>query len=463
MAPKGLWGYFDYTNRVLLKEIEIPAEIIISTRDIQSCYRTMGVINLLFPPIPRTIRDFIANPKPTGYQSLHARANIRGTTYRFKFRTDQMYHIGRTGIVRMWLEHRKVPSAFEKEIQEMFGILGDEDSGSYRDIIAASGKKEIYTFTPKGDRICLPKQSTVLDFAFKVHTEVGRRCYAAMVGSKKVGLTHILNDGDRVKIFTKDELVRFDPAIQATCHSPKARSELSKMFRMRKDGLARSIGESLVSQEMKHYGIPVDFLKKVEIEGVLEGFELDSTDQLFGRIGDGSLRLKNVMQEIRNKICPDYETLQPPTGALNRYFLKSLDPVCVKFSHCCDPNPTEKALMGLLSERGLSVHKKDCKKLTSLALQREDVVELRWNIKETRVRRPQTIIILQGYSRNRMLMILGVAPDKMKIQEIIALSTLPNGKTAWQINFIVDTLHDLKSVLAHFNKASIEYDFELEH
>jgi guanosine-3',5'-bis(diphosphate) 3'-pyrophosphohydrolase len=463
MAPKGLWGYFDYNNRVLLKEIEIPAEIIVSTRDIQSCYRTMGVVNLLFPPIPRTIRDFIANPKPTGYQSLHARANIKGTTYRFKFRTDQMYHVGRHGIVKMWLDHRKIPSDFEKEIQEMFGILGDDDSGSYRDIIAASGKKEIYTFTPKGDRVCLPKQSTVLDFAFKVHTEVGRRCSAAMVGSKKVGLTHILCDGDRVKIYTKDKPVRFDPAIQASCHSPKARSELSKMFRMRKIRLALSIGESLVYQEMKHYGLPADFLNKIEMEDVLEGFELESTDELFNRIGNGRLSLKNVMQEIRKKVCPDYETLQPPTGALNRFFLNSLDPVCIKFSHCCDPNPTEKALMGLLSKRGLSVHKKDCEKLTSLSLQREDVVELRWNLKETRVRNPQTIIIPQGYNRNRILMMLGVAPNQMQIQEIVALSTLPNGEAAWQINFKVRALHDLKSVLAHFNKANIGYDFELEH
>ncbi len=462
MVPKGLSSYYDYEHRVLLKETETPMEIIISSRDVQSCYRTMGVINLLFPPIPRTIRDFIANPKPTGYQSLHARANIKGETFLFKFRTDQMYQVGRTGIVRMWLEHRKVPTEFEKEIQEMFGILGSEDSSSYRDIIAASGKKEIYTFTPRGDRICLPKQSTVLDFAFKVHTEVGRRCYAALVGSQKVELQHILSDGDRVTIKTQDSLVRFEQEMQDLCQSAKARSELGKIFSFRRRVLAQKIGESLIKQELKHYGIPLEVMERVEFEDVLEELELDDSSHLARQIGDGRLNLKQLIKDIREKVCPELLTMHPPTGALNRFFLDSLDPVCIKFSQCCDPNPTEKALMGLLSERGLSVHKKECHKLKSLALQREDVVELRWKLKETRVRKPQTLIITQGDSRNRIFMLVGVAPEEMQVQDVIALSYLQNGKTAWEINFEVRTLNDLKKTLAHFNKAGVSLEFVLE-
>lgn len=462
MVPKGLWGYYDYDNRVLLKDVETPMEIIISGRDVQSCYRTMGVINLLFPPIPRTIRDFIANPKPTGYQSLHARANIKGSTYLFKFRTDQMYHVGRTGIVRMWLEHRQVPTEFEQEIQEMFGILGSEEGSSYRHIIEASGKKEIYTFTPRGDRICLPKQSTVLDFAFKVHTEVGRRCRAAIVGSQQVDIKHILSDGDRVTVLTQDNLVHFEQEMQDLCQSPKARSELGKMFRFRRQVLAQNIGNSLIRQELKHYGIPLAVLEKVEFEDVLEELEVKNAAHLARQVGDGRLSLKKLIKEIREKVCLDLEIMQPPTGALNRFFLDSLDPVCIKFSQCCEPNPTENALMGLLSERGLSVHKQECIKLQSLALQREDVVELRWKLKETRVRKPQTIIIPQGDGRGRIFMMVGVAPEEMRVQDVIALSALPDGKMAWEINFTVSTLADLKKTLAHFKKAGVIIEFVLE-
>jgi len=374
-----------------------------------------------------------------------------------------MYNVGRTGIVRMWIEHRKMPSEFEKEIQEMFGILGGDDVDSYRDIIAASRRKEIYTFTPKGDRICLPVQSNVIDFAFKVHTEVGKRCLGAMVGNKKVGLLQRLHDGDRVKILLQEEPVRFDPEIQTACQSPKARSELSKMFRKRIQRMAERIGESLIRQEMKHYGVPVSFFEKEEFSTLLESFDLSNASQLYRRVGDGRLRLRQVVSEIKEKLCQGYKTLLPPTGALNRVFMESLDPVCVKFSHCCSPNPAEKALMGLLSARGLSVHKKDCRKLTSLALLREDVVELRWNLKETKVRKPQTIIIPHGGSRNRILMMLGVAPEQMLIQEIILLTSFSTDHNAWQINFRVARLQDLKNVLNHFNKTGIKYEFELEH
>jgi len=463
MVPRGLWSHFDHNKRLLLQDVEAPLEIIISTRDRHTCYQTMGVVNLLYPPIPRTIRDFIANPKPTGYQSLHARANIDGVNYLLKFRTDEMYQVGRTGIVRMWMEHRKVPSDFEREIQEMFGILGGEDVDSYRELIAASRRKEIYTFTPKGDRICLPVQSNVVDFAFKVHTEVGKRCYAAMVGNRKVGLLHRLKDGDRVKILLKEKPVRFDLGIKDACQSPKARSELSKMFRMRIERMATSIGESLVRQEMKHYGIPVEFLKKDDFAGVLEAFEAATAKELFCLVGQGRIRLRKVLQEIKTHLCKGYKTLQPPTGALNRYFMESLDPVCVKFSHCCSPNPAEKALMGLLSKRGLSVHRRDCPKMVDLSLQREDVVEIRWNLKKTKVREPQSIVMPRGGSRNRVLMMLSVAPVQMRIQEVTLLTSFREDENAWQINFMVDTLRDLKDVLNHFNKAGMRYEFELEH
>jgi GTP pyrophosphokinase len=172
--------------------------------------------------------------------------------------------------------------------------------------------------------------------------------------------------------------------------------------------------------------------------------------------------LKKLIKEIREKVCLDLEIMQPPTGALNRFFLDSLDPVCIKFSQCCEPNPTENALMGLLSERGLSVHKQECIKLQSLALQREDVVELRWKLKETRVRKPQTIIIPQGDGRGRIFMMVGVAPEEMRVQDVIALSALPDGKMAWEINFTVSTLADLKKTLAHFKKAGVIIEFVLE-
>ncbi|HIJ78364.1 MAG: HD domain-containing protein [Desulfobulbaceae bacterium] len=460
--PKGLWSYFDKKNKVLYKSIERPIEFIIITDDIQTCYRILGILNQNYPPIPRTIRDFIANPKATGYQSLHVRANIRGRSYLFKIRTKEMTTSSRTGLVRTWFTNKKMPSNFEMELSEMLGILGTDEALSYRDMIAASGKKTIYTYTPKGDSIELPKQSNILDFAFKVHTEVGKRCISAKIGHHKVKPDAILHDGNQVEILCQKDPVRFEPDIQNLCQTPKARAELSKMFRHRRQTLAHNIGHSIIKQEFKRYGLPIDLLDKPGMADILLYFGLPDLDKLFLSVGEGHLRLRELIFEVKNGLYVGMETLEPPTGSLNRIDLATLDPACIKFSRCCNPLPTEKRLYGLRSERGLSVHQKDCETISSLKVQREDVIEVYWRLKETRVRKPQSILILDAPSRNRLLMMLAVAPEEMKISEIELLSRIPAQTSAWQIIFQVETLQDLKNVLNHFNKTNFTYEFGLE-
>ncbi|HSR36690.1 MAG TPA: HD domain-containing protein, partial [Desulfurivibrionaceae bacterium] len=353
--PKGLWAYFDPANKVLHKEIDNPLEIQLITPDIPSCYRVLGVVDQNYPPIPRTIRDFIANPKATGYQSLHVRANIRGQHMLFKIRTPAMQNSSKAGLLKDWTAaDQRHSGMLEREIREMLDILGADEGVSYRDMLAASGKKEIYTYTPKGDTIALPRQSIALDFAFKVHTEIGKRTIGARIGHREVPLDHVLRDGDRIEIVTQKEPVRFDPDIQKLCQTAKARSELSKLFRLRREELAGDIGQSILRQEFKRYGLPFDLLNKPDMGSIREYFGTDNNTALFLAVGEGRLRLKELIYEIIQGLYAGKETLAPPTGTLNRIDLATLDPARVKFSRCCNPVPTEKGLYGLLSERGLS-------------------------------------------------------------------------------------------------------------
>ncbi len=461
IRAKGLSTYYDSGQKVLGRDLSTPVEVLITVDDLQSCYRLLGIVNQYYPPIPRTIRDFIANPKPTGYQCLHTKANIRGQKYLFKIRTREMINMARTGILAEWSAGHKMPSGFEKELRETFDILGGDEDISYREIIAAGGKTEIYTYTPKGDRICLPRQSIVLDFAYRVHTEVGNRCLAAVIGKDKVGPDHVLLDGDQVRVITQKEPVRFEPQLQSLCQTPKARSSLARMFRLRREALAREIGAAIIRQELKRYGLPHEILQKAGMTDILEYFDLADLDELFLQVGEGGLRLRELIFEIKNGLYAGRETLQPPTGALNRIELTTLDPACVKFSRCCSPNPTDKGLYGLLSERGLSVHRKECATIRTLQVQREDVVELLWRLKETRVALPQSLLVLSA-NRNRLLMMLGAAPGEMRITNLEAL-TRKAATQDWDIVFEVENLAGLKNVLTHFKKLGIEYEFVLEY
>jgi GTP pyrophosphokinase len=460
VRAKGLGGYFDPVNKVLYKTLEHPLEIVVLVDNVESCYRVLGLVNLHFPPIPRTIRDFIANPKPTGYQGLHARANIKGENFLFKIKTPEMARYAHKGIIKAWSSKGKVPGHFEKGLREMFDFLSEDQGLSPREMIAASGKKEIYTFTPKGDRIFLPLHSTVLDFAYQVHTEVGRRCAAAQIGSNRVEPDHILKDGDQVKIILQENPVLFEPRLQELCKTPRARSGLAKGFKIRRQALAVQIGREMLEQECKRYGLTLDELKECE-DDILEKLDLDSLEQLYLNVGEAKILFRDLRHKIISCLPLDLEIIKPSGRRLHKISLTTLDPAIIKFSSCCKPIPTQKGLIGILDERGISVHQKKCERFRALKVQRKDVIELQWFLKDSVISRPQHLFVEEA-TRNRILMILAVAPDKMKVADILVLSRIDAKKPAWEINFEVADVHGLKSILTHFNKSGLPYEFVIE-
>lgn len=461
LRTKGLWGYYDVKNRILKKKLERPQEILIEVDSRSNCYRALGTLNLIYPPIPRTIRDFIANPKPTGYQGLHARANIEGRKNLFKIRTEEMAHRAERGLVRQWTTVGKKQGRHMRGIREMFDILGSDETVSYREMIAAGGRKEIYTYTPQGDLICLPVNSIVLDFAFRVHTAIGHSCRGAMIGNRRIDLTDRLKDGDVVKILRQDTPVRFDPDIQELCQTPRARSELAKTFRKRHRTASGETGRSLLQQEMRRYGLPFDLVLKKGMKDILTYFDIESLKELFQKVGQGRVRMRELIYEIRNGLYSGMETLQLPTGVFNRIELITVDPVVVKSSACCKPTPLDKGLIGLLSERGISLHRKDCSQLQKLNFQREDAIEVRWKNRDTLVTKPQKIIIMAA-SRHRLFMLLSVAPEEMKVTDVLLLSGKPTPTPAWEIDFSVANLHGLKKIIKHLDRSSLVYEFDFE-
>ena len=460
VRAKGLGGYFDPVNKVLNKTLEHPIEIVVLVDNMESCYRVLGIVNKNFPPIPRTIRDFIANPKPTGYQGLHARANIKGSNFLFKIKTPEMARYAHKGIIKAWSSKGKIPGDFEKGLREMFDFLSEDQGLSTREMIAASGKKEIYTFTPKGDRIFLPLHSTVLDFAYQVHTEVGRRCAAAQVGSNRVEPDHVLKDGDQVKIILQEKPVLFEPRLQELCKTPRARSGLAKGFKIRRQALAVQIGREILEQECKRFGLSLEVLKKFDQE-ILEKLGIDTLDQLYLNVGEAKVSFRELRQKIVGCLPKDLEMSKPSGLRLHTISLSSLDPAIIKFSSCCKPVPTEKGLIGILDERGISVHQKKCERFRALKVRREDVVDLKWLLKKTVITKPQHLFVEEA-TRNRILMILAVAPDKMKVADILVLSRIDAKMLAWEINFEVANLDGLKSILGHFDKSGLPYEFVIE-
>lgn len=461
VRTKNLWAYYDLASRILVQRIDTPVEILIAVNDIQPCYWALGIVNQTFKPIPRTIRDFIANPKPTGYQGLHSRAIIQGQKYLFKIRTDEMERKAQKGIFRNWNSKAGMQGRLIREIQEMFDVLGSEDSVSYRDVIAASGIKEIYTYTPQGDLIRLPVNSTVLDFAFQVHTEIGQTCLGAMIRSKRFPADHVLKDGEMVRIIRADQPIRFEQQELTLCRTPRARGELTKSFRIRRQKVTREVGLSMLRQEMLRYGIPFDVMAGKDVALLLNRYSITTSDELYIRIGEGRVRLKEVIENIKNILFDGVSPLVTPTGAFNKIELTTLDPVSVKLSSCCKPNPTAKDNCALLTPKGLSVHHKNCQRFRDLDFQREDAVDITWKIRQTHVRKQQILHILRATKKDIMAAV-GAAPVEMEMNSLEILSSYSSINPAWQLTFSVPNLYALQKVLRHFDKSNIPYEFYLE-
>ncbi len=462
VRTKGLWGYYDIRNQILKKELEVPQEILITVEERTCCYKALGILNKLYPPIPRTIRDFIANPKPTGYQGLHARAIIEGNKYLFKIRTEEMARSAQRGLVKDWNPNEKKQGRFIKELQEMFDILGNNEAVSYRDMIAAGGRKEIYTYTPEGDLVCLPVNSVVLDFAFRIHTDIGHTCTGAIIGDKKVGPDEVLHDGNMIRILRRDTQVNFDLSMQHRCQTPRARSELTKVFRKRIQAVSVETGRAVLEQEMRRYGLSYDLLEQQGMKNILIYFNIASQEELLQEVGQGQLRLRELIYEIRNGLqMRSQEILPQPTGILNRIELTTVDPVVVKSSACCKPTPLDKGSVGLLSRRGISLHCKDCFQLKKLKFQREDAVEIRWQLSATPVKKEQKFIIVSATAK-RLFKFLSLAPEALHVVDVQRIGKSSTAVPSWEIRFNVMNLQGLKRIIRHLDRSDLRYSFDFE-
>ncbi len=460
VKTRGIWAYYDLSNNVWLDKIDIPQEITMLAETPQSCYDILGVVNQTYPPIPRTIRDFIANPKQTGYQALHAKAMVAGQRFLFKLRTREMEHKAQRGMLRNWTAKGRRDGAFFEYLKELFDTLSRGDAGSYRDVLAANEVKEIYTYTPKGEQFQLPRGANVLDFAFKVHSRLGLSCTGAIIRSKRVKSSHILHDGEVVFVLRGDEPVRFEREMQEKCTTHRARKALGKSFARRRAKMTLEVGRSVFSQELGRYGLTMEIVDGGGEKRLLGSFGLSSVEQFYREIGEGRLRLRSVMEKVTGLFNVPGTERSAGSSLYNRIELTTLDPVTVKLSSCCKPDPAKEENIGLLTDGGVSVHRRACRRLDELELHCEDIVEVVWEKHKTHIRKAQGCVIPEA-SRGELLRVLAGAPQEMQLLGVEKISK-EQATPAWEVLFDLRDLDALQQVHTFFDSCDFAVEFELE-
>jgi GTP pyrophosphokinase len=418
--PKHLYGIYQKMQRQQKEFHEIydlaAIRLIVTTNE--ECYRALAVVHDAFKPIPGRFKDYIGLPKPNRYQSLHtAVLGFTGRPLEVQIRTVEMHQIAEYGIAAHWKYKESGGSSFAKPtpVDEKFTWLRQllewqndlKDAQEYLESIKDNlFEDEVYVFTPKGDVVPLTPGSTTVDFAYRIHTEVGNRCAGAKVNGRMVTLDRTLKNGDIVEILTQKNS---HPSLDWLnfVRTSAAKNRIRQWYKRsrREENIAR--GRGLLEKEMGKTGFEA-LLKSEPMQTVAERCNYHSVEDLLAALGYGEVTMNLVLSRWREVVKAQqplptdsevYHTLPPATTKSQAPLLpkshSSESPIAgvegllYHLAKCCSPIPGE-PIIGVVttrSNRGISIHRQGCQNVENVQCDR--LVPVSWNPTESAAR-PQT-------------------------------------------------------------------------
>lgn len=442
---------------------------------IVECYNVLGIVHDMFRPIPYRFKDYIATPKPNRYQSLHTTVIGReGVPFEVQIRTVEMHNTAQYGVAAHWKYkvglNGKV--AGEKRFDWIRQILDQQQEADDVEQIAEAVKvdlapDDVYVFTPKGDVITLPVGSTVIDFAYSIHTQVGNRMTGAKVGGRMATFDYQLKTGDIVEIMTTNS-----PNYGPNRHwldiakTNEAKAKIRAWFKRECRGENIVRGKAAFAAEMKRCGIPLDeeFIKQIA-----KRQHFDNADDFYAAIGYGGVMLSKIMQKTKEdylKLQKPAETSPTETGiaeAISSTIAKKqssgvivdgIDSCEVRFAKCCNPLPGDDIVGFVTRGFGVSVHKADCKNVEE---QKKNPANAgRWiNVKWAsgqRVNYQATLdIVAQDRTALAADITLAIAASRIPIHELNA-HNLKNGNANISLTVEISGVEQLKNIILKLKK-----------
>ena len=379
----------------------------IITDSVKNCYAALGVIHNKWRPIPGRIKDFIAIPRPNLYQSLHTSVvGPHGQTFEVQIRTEEMHRIAEEGIAAHWKykEGRKGPAADDQRIAWMRHLVewqqDIQDPGEFMSTLKVDlYPEEVYTFTPRGKVIVLPRDATPIDFAYAIHSDVGSTCVGAKVNGRIVPLRSSLRNGDVVEIMTqpghqpsKDWL--------AFVKTARARNKIKHLINASERAKAIEIGQKYLDKEARRLGVQLARVKAADLERVASEYGYSKMEDLYAALGYGKFSARQVLSKVAPGLLkeePDAarpqaagDGVQAPTSsgapqasgaqAAGDAIIKvrGVDDLLVYRAKCCNPIRGE-AIVGYVTRgKGVAVHAKMCPNVQSLMYDVERKIEVEW-------------------------------------------------------------------------------------
>jgi len=335
---------------------------------IPDCYSALGIIHNLWHPMPEQFDDFIANPKPNGYQSLHTTVMCQGTIpLEIQIRTYQMHRIAEYGVASHWRykEGEKKDMQFEERISWLRQLVEWHRELSGAEEFLESVKTDIFNdqvfvYTPKGEIKDLPNGSTPLDFAYRVHTDLGHRCIGAKVNGRLVPFSYQLKNGDVVEIMsTKGERGPsrdwLNPVL-GYIKTSHAREKIRQWFKRQERTENIERGRELLEKMMRQLNI-----KFMEREKLANLFKYDGLEDFYVAIGSGDINIQQITMKLAaQQEQPKITEVAPSRQTTSAVKVRGVENMLTQLAKCCHPVPGDKIIGYITRSRGVTIHRQDC-------------------------------------------------------------------------------------------------------
>lgn len=351
--------------------------------DVKDCYGVLGIAHTLWKPMPGRFKDYIAMPKPNMYQSLHTTViGPDGEPFEIQIRTYEMHRTAEYGIAAHWKYKEGIKKDdFEEKLNWLRQMLDWQQETKDPKEFMESLKIDLYTdevfvFTPKGDVVNLPKGSTPIDLAYRVHSAVGNRCVGAKVNGRIVPLDYKLKNGNQVEIITSANSNGPSRDWLKIVKSSQAKTKIKRWFKTKDKDLYIEKGKSLLEKEVKKQGFQLTQLLKEEwLKEIADKLNIKELDSLYASVGNGSIKEPQIITRLKNKYIEENDVKiepkklktkmkQPSKKPTSGVLIKGMDDLKVRFAKCCNPVPGDEIIGYITRGRGVSIHRIDCTNVT---------------------------------------------------------------------------------------------------
>jgi GTP pyrophosphokinase len=370
------------------------------TESVQDCYAVLGIIHNLWRPVPGRIKDFIAMPRPNFYQSLHTSViSEEGTPFEVQIRTEEMHKMAEEGIAAHW-KYKDGPVSAQDEqrlawLRQVVEWQRDvSDPGEFLSTLKIDlYPEEVYTFTPKGKVVVLPRDASPIDFAYSIHTEVGHSCVGAKVNGRMVPLRFKLHSGDIVEILTQPG---HKPSRDwlGIAKSSRARNKIKHWLNLHQRERAIEIGRKLIEKEARKYRVALKEIKDEELLKIASDYGVGRPDDLMAGIGYGKFSARQVLARLAPAASePATEGEGEKSGGIasvvrrvfggdhnnNAIRVKGHGDLLVYRARCCNPIRGESVVGYVTRGKGVAVHALNCPNVMNLMYEPERRIDVEWS------------------------------------------------------------------------------------